>query len=114
MNSTLIYARKIEKIEPKLHQKATRLKVIYGPYKVRASNSKNNPGNMAPMDSGGTAYAYKAGEDFPTDITVLGSTIVLVDENFRPITLEVDGIYNHHTSWADFNRPMDIWLSCDR
>jgi len=104
-------AMKIETIEPRIRKDAKRIRITYGPYKIRSSKDKQNPGNSFSMDPHGSGYSYSVGSDFPRDVTVLQSQSLLVNETFQEATID-DGLYNHHTTFFDMSKFPDTWLAC--
>jgi hypothetical protein len=104
-------ALKIEDIPPQIRKDAKRQRITYGPYKIRASNNKQNPGNSFSMDPHGSGYSYSVGNDFPRDVTVLETQSMLVNETFHEATID-DGLYNHHTTFFDMSKFPETWLAC--
>jgi hypothetical protein len=101
-------AYKIEEIKA-INPGAKRLKIIYGPYKLKAANvcinisqlrpvtkdeqSTEKVGNSKSMDSGGTSYQYMVDDDFPKDVTVLEGFSATYDENMKRAETK-DGVRN--------------------
>ncbi|TID18936.1 putative amidase [Venturia nashicola] len=105
-------AMKIEEIPAKTeHPGAKRIKLVYGPYVLRAANGTQRVGNGISMDKGGTGYQYMVDDDFPRDITVLETTSRLQDEKFKRADTK-DGIYNHHNVFMDFAPPPASAFAC--
>jgi hypothetical protein len=69
-----------------------RVKLTYGPYKLRAAGSKAKAGNFISLDPQGTGWAYIA-SDFPTDITVLRAIMTIGYEDGTKIE-NANGVYN--------------------
>lgn len=103
-------ALKVEQITPKFPG-AKRIRLIYGPYILKAANSTVKVGNGNSMDKGGTGYQYMVDSDFPADVTVLDTISELQDENFKRADTK-DGIYNHHNVFMDFAKPPAAAFSC--
>ncbi|KAF2435989.1 hypothetical protein EJ08DRAFT_645019 [Tothia fuscella] len=104
-------AYKIEQIEPR-NADAKRVKITYGPYKLRAANSTVKIGNAQSMDKGGTSYQYLVDDDFPRDITVLQSKSMVTDENFKREDT-ANGIYNHHNVFMDITKSPQPAYACE-
>jgi hypothetical protein len=75
-----------------------RMRLTYGPYKLRAVGSKARQGNFISLDPQGTGWAYLA-SDFPTDITVLRAVMNIGYDDGTKIG-NANGVYNHHVSLA--------------
>jgi len=112
LNPEVKTALKVEKI-PTLRNVpgAERVRITYGPYKIKASGAKESPGNTYSMDPAGTGYSNLVGPDFPKDITIIDSDTRLVNETFQKAMVE-DGLYNHHITYMDMNKKVEPWLSC--
>jgi hypothetical protein len=102
---------KVENISPVVRSDAKRLKITYGPYKIKGANDASSVGNGRSMDPHGTGYSYLAGEDFPRDVTVLEAASMMVDENFKRADL-ADGLYNHHNVFYDLSHELMPVLQC--
>jgi len=104
-------AAKVEFIEPKIRKDAKRIRLTYGPYKLRAANvgvatsrsitliysqGKTKVGNGESMDPGGTGYSYMAGDDFPRDVTLLSTTSAIYDEGGKNKIDTAKGLYNQY------------------
>jgi hypothetical protein len=70
-----------------------RVRMTYGPYKLRAAGSKARAGNFISLDPQGTGWAYMA-SDFPTDITVLRALLSIGYDDGTKIG-NANGVYNH-------------------
>jgi hypothetical protein len=70
-----------------------RVRLKYGPYKLRAAGSKARQGNFISLDPQGTGWAYIA-SDFPTDITVLQARMSIGYDDGTKIG-NANGVYNH-------------------
>lgn len=105
-------AYKIEQIPPQKYKDARRIRITYGPYKIRATSAKENPGNAFSMDPTGTGYNNLAGTDFPRDVLVVDGISGLANETFQKAIVD-DGIYNHHTTFMDASKRPANWLACN-
>jgi len=106
-------ALKVEHIPGKMNiPGAKRVRVLYGPYKLKAANSTVKVGNFFSMDKGGTGYASLVDADFPKDITTLETLTDLLDEKFQRADTK-DGIYNHHLSIMDLRRSPKPGYACE-
>ncbi|QDS77201.1 hypothetical protein FKW77_002619 [Venturia effusa] len=106
-------AMKVEEIPAKTQfPGAKRMKLVYGPYVLKAANATKKVGNGISMDKGGEGYQYMVDDDFPSDITVLETASRLQDENRKRADTK-DGIYNHHNVFMDFSTPPASALACD-
>jgi len=126
-------ALKIEPIAPKVDPTAKRMRVVYGPYLIKGKNvSRVSPpaqivsvtnvrqdnstvGNSHSGDLHGSAYVGLAGKDFPRDITILHTdgipALRAADGSFSKIKLS-DGLYIHHTLFANMNHSVTQFLNC--
>jgi len=105
----IMQAAKVEELKPKINPQAKRIKITYGPFKIKGLEDKKKYGNSASLDPAGTGYNYLA-KDVPRDITVLqGGTIIT--ENGRQIILK-DGLYNHHNVFFNINKRPPTILTC--
>jgi hypothetical protein len=102
---------KMEYLKPELNPDAKKIRITYGPYKIRSSTDTQNPGNSYSMDPHGSGYAFVAGDDFPRDVTVLATQSMLVNETFEKAIIS-DGLYNHHNTFYDSNKTPEVWLAC--
>jgi len=82
---------------------AKRVKITYGPYKIKGTKSSSSSGNAKSMDSGGSSFANDIDDDFPRDITIMRSSTDVVNKDGKRLELK-DGIYNHHTGFFDLTR----------
>jgi len=105
-------AYKIEKLKPRVRPDATRVRITYGPYKIRASGAKGRVGNTFSMDPAGTGYQNLAGDDFPRDAMFVDSYTVLLNETFQKAYVD-DGLYNHHIVWYDQSKTNPSFVSCN-
>jgi hypothetical protein len=111
-------AAKVEFIEPKIRKDAKRIRLTYGPYKLRAANvgvatcrsitliysqSKTKVGNDKSMDPAGTSYSYMAGDDFPRDVTLLSTTSAIYDEGGKNKIDTAKGLYNQYIFYQGSN-----------
>jgi hypothetical protein len=84
-------AYKIESMAPLTLPTAKRMKMIYGPYKIRGTKNKSPmPGMDHSMDPAGTAYTNM----------VLDSVTRVLNSTFHSVNT-ADGIYSHHTAFID-------------
>jgi len=103
---------KVEKLKPLVRPDATRVRITYGPYKIRASGSKVKVGNSFSMDPAGTGYQNLAGDDFPRDATFVDASTTLLNETFQKAYVS-DGLYNHHIVWYDQSKSNPSFVSCN-
>jgi hypothetical protein len=87
-----------------------RARFTYGPFKLKAANSKGKEGNFFSLDPQGTSYAYMA-SDFPTNITVLSTQTAIVYENGESIS-NANGVYNHHVFVIDTSKKFHTSMEC--
>ncbi|KAF2402560.1 hypothetical protein EJ06DRAFT_547834 [Trichodelitschia bisporula] len=104
-------AMKVEEITPRFAG-AKRLRLQYGPYKLKAANSTTRVGNGMSMDKGGTGYQYLVADDYPRDVTVLETETMILDEKFQRADTK-DGIYNHHNVFMDFTSAPVAAFGCE-
>jgi len=106
-----ILAAKVEELKPKINPLAKRIKITYGPFKIKGLEDKKKYGNSASLDPAGTGYNYLAvAKDLPREITVLqGGSIIT--ENGKQIILK-DGLYNHHNVFFNINKRPPRILAC--
>jgi len=109
--TSLIKAAKVEELTPKINPQAKRVKITYGPFKIKGLEDKKKYGNTVSLDPTGTSYNYLAvPDDLPRDITLLqGANIVT--ENGKQIILK-DGLYNHHNVFWNINKRPPRILTC--
>jgi len=106
-------ALKVEKIPTKLNVPGSmRVRLLYGPYKLKAANSTVKVGNGMSMDRGGTSYSWMVDDDFPRDITTLEVSAELQDEKFQRTDTK-DGIYNHHIVFMDLSPSPAPAFACE-
>jgi len=97
-------AFKVESIPPiSKVEGAKRVKIIYGPYKLRAANDTKKVGNGQSMDRGGTSWQYQVDDDFPKDITILQAKSEVQTTQFKR-TSTAEGIYNHHNVFLEMTK----------
>ena len=87
-----------------------RVRLKYGPYKLRAAGSKARQGNFISLDPQGTGWAYMA-SDFPTNITVLRA-IMNIDYDDGTKIGNSNGVYNHHAFFLDMSRSLTSQIGC--
>jgi len=104
-------AFKFEEIKAKFPG-AKRVKIIYGPYILKAANSPTRLGNGISMDKGGTSYQNLVDDDFPSDITVLETSSEIQDESFKRAD-PTAGIYNHHNVFMDLSKIPTPAYTCE-
>jgi len=102
---------KIEDVKPVLRPDAKRIRLTYGPYKLKGLVNDKNAGNSFTMDPQGTSYWNQVTGEFPRDITVLDAVSRLVDENMQDTDI-AKGIYNHHVAFWTPNRAPIAFASC--
>jgi hypothetical protein len=88
-----------------------RLKLTYGPFKLKAANSAQKEGNSDSLDPQGTGWRYLA-SDFPTNITILSAkmTITLPDGE---LISNSNGVYNHHAFIFDASKSSRSNIQCE-
>ncbi|QDS68679.1 hypothetical protein FKW77_002226 [Venturia effusa] len=106
-----VKALKIEELQPR-NPAAKRIRVTWGPYKIRGSNSTSKLGNSPSMDGGGTGYQFKTDTDFPTDITLLDGIVEIHNKEGQRLTLE-DNIYTHHFLMFDLGKAQKATFTCE-
>jgi hypothetical protein len=117
-------AFKIENMTPLRRKEAKRIKITYGPYKLRAANVslrvssmwltekvRTKIGNSFSLDPAGTGYMYTTANDFPKGVTVLDATTGVFDEKMKEISNQ-DGLYNHHNVFFDLGGGFAPPISC--
>jgi hypothetical protein len=87
-----------------------RVRLTYGPYKLRASNSTQREGNFFSFDPQGTGWAYLL-PDFPTGITVLSVKLSIGYADGTEIA-NSNGVYNHHALFLDISKGISSNLQC--
>lgn len=87
-----------------------RVRLTYGPYKLRAAGSKARQGNFISLDPQGTGWAYIA-SDFPTDITILHARMTIGYPDGSVIG-NANGVYNHHAFFIDLSRGLGSKIGC--
>lgn len=87
-----------------------RIKLTYGPFKLRAGNGGKREGNSISLDPQGTGWRYVAA-DFPTDITILSAGMSIRLANGDPIS-NANGVYNHHAFVSDVSKTVSSYLQC--
>jgi hypothetical protein len=65
------------------------------------------------MDPSGTAWAYRIGADFPTDITILSGAIYPTYEDGTIADMS-NGLYQHHLTYLDLSKPVNPIVSCGK
>jgi hypothetical protein len=87
-----------------------RVKMTYGPYKLKAANTTIREGNFFSLDPQGTSWINLA-SDFPTDITILNSRMTI---HFADGTLisNANGVYDHHAFVIDSSRVPEAHIGC--
>jgi hypothetical protein len=119
----------MENIAPQILPEAKRVKITYGPFKLRGTEvccsiiiltidgansppqSRINPGNTPSLDPAGTAFSDSLGPDFPRDIMVLSSVSKILNETFQ-IAQVTEGFYNHHAAFISFDKRSESWFTC--
>jgi hypothetical protein len=87
-----------------------RMRVKYGPFKVKGSAAKGRTENFFSLDPQGTGWSYLAG-DFPTNITILSAKLMITTDSGEEISNKV-GIYDHHAFFIDISKPLSSNLQC--
>jgi hypothetical protein len=87
-----------------------RLKMTYGPYKLKAANTTKREGNYLSQDPQGTSWMSIA-SDFPTDITILNVHMTTHFADNTPIS-NANGVYNHHVFVIDSSRSPEAHIGC--
>jgi hypothetical protein len=87
-----------------------RVKMTYGPYKLKAANSTKREGNFFSLDPQGTSWINLA-SDFPTDITILNSHFTIHFADGTPIS-NANGVYDHHAFVIDSSRAPQAHIGC--
>jgi hypothetical protein len=87
-----------------------RVKLTYGPYKLKAANSTTRIGNYISQDPQGTAWMSHP-SDFPTDITILSVHLVTHLADGTPIS-NANGVYNHHVFVVDSSKAPVAHIAC--
>jgi hypothetical protein len=87
-----------------------RVALTYGPFKLKAANSKKKEGNFFSLDPQGTSWINVA-KDFPTDITILNSHFSI---HFQDGTLisNANGVYDHHAFVIDSSKAPEAHIGC--
>jgi len=65
------------------------------------------------MDPPGTAYSDAVGADLPKDAMIISSKTTLVNEQYKRVYTNSDGLYNHHLTFVNMNKHANIWLACN-
>jgi hypothetical protein len=87
-----------------------RVKMTYGPYKIKAAKDTKPLGNYISQDPQGTSWMSRA-SDFPTDITILSVHMVTHFADGTPIS-NSNGVYNHHVFAVDKSRVPEPHIGC--
>jgi hypothetical protein len=77
------------------------------------AQDKSAVGNSKSGDPYGTAYTYLADKDFPRDITVISTLSKPTLNNSTRISLD-DGLYVHHTLYADVDHKITPFATCEK
>jgi hypothetical protein len=105
----------MEFIAPKFDSSAKRVRMVHGPYKIKGKDDKSVVGNSRSGDPNGSAYVAMADPSFPRDITVLHTDAYPAfstgKNQYTKIKLS-DGLYVHHTLFADQNHQATNFLAC--
>jgi hypothetical protein len=88
-----------------------RVRITYGPFKLRGAGSKKKEGNFFSLDPAGDGYGYMA-TDFPTNITVLQARMSIALPDGQVIS-NGNGVYNHHAFFYDISKPMRSDVQCE-
>jgi hypothetical protein len=88
-----------------------RVRITYGPFKLRGAGSKKKEGNFFSLDPAGEGYGYMA-TDFPTNITVLQARMSIALPDGQVIG-NGNGVYNHHAFFYDISKPMRFDVQCE-
>jgi hypothetical protein len=107
----LVNASKIEKLPATIPgQDVKRTKLVYGPFKLKAANSKQKEGNGNSFDPEGSAWSVVA-PDFPTDITVLSARMSIFHPDGKEIS-PAAGVYTHHAFFFDASKGQYANIKC--
>jgi hypothetical protein len=87
-----------------------RIRLTYGPFKLKAANSKVKTGNFFSLDPQGTSWVGLAA-DFPTDITLLNGKLNITLADGSEIS-NSRGVYNHHAFFIDGSKGMESSIAC--
>lgn len=104
-------ALKTESLEPTIPGgDVKRLRMSYGPFRLKAKGSKQWEGTMPSMDPSGTAWSYIV-PDFPSNITILNGKMSVEFANGTEIS-NANGVYNHHAFFIDLSKPAAGGVAC--
>ncbi|KAE9991312.1 hypothetical protein EG327_000153 [Venturia inaequalis] len=106
-----VKAAKIQELTPR-NPDAKRIRITWGPYMIRGTNSTSKLGNSPSMDGGGTGYQFRTDTDFPTDITLLDGIVEIHNKEGKRLTLE-ENVYTHHFLMYDMGKPQKPTFSCE-
>ena len=102
---------KVEKLEPTISGDGIkRMKLTYGPFKLRAANTTKKEGNFFSFDPQGTGWAYIA-DGFPSDITIVNGRMSIGYDDGSLIG-NVNGVYNHHAFFLDISKGLKSNVKC--
>ena len=104
-------AMKIEEMKPILRPDAKRIRLTYGPYKLKGLAKDKQGGNTFSFDPNGTGWWHKVTQEFPRNITILDAFSKLVDDKFEDADV-AGGLYNHHIAFFTMNKSPIKYLSC--
>jgi hypothetical protein len=87
-----------------------RIRLTYGPFKLKPANSKKREGNFFSLDPQGTSWVGLAA-DFPNDITLLNGKLNITLADGREIS-NSRGVYNHHVFFIDGSKGLESSVAC--
>jgi hypothetical protein len=106
-----VNATKVETLKPTFPgDDVKRVRMTYGPYKLKAANATKREGNYISQDPQGTAWMSIA-SDFPTDITILNVHLVTHFADGTPIS-NANGVYDHHVFVVDTSKTPVAHIGC--
>ncbi|KAF2663351.1 hypothetical protein BT63DRAFT_461460 [Microthyrium microscopicum] len=103
-------AYKIEPLTPR-NPAAKRIRMTWGPLKLRGANSTTKVGSGMSMDPGGTGHNFLVDTDFPTDVTLLDGVVEVQGMDFKRVTLD-QNVYTHHYLVYDLMKPQKPSFTC--
>jgi hypothetical protein len=106
-----VKAIKLETLKPTFPgDDVKRVKMTYGPYKLKAANSTKREGNFFSLDPQGSSWINLAA-DFPTDVTILIGNMTIHFADGTPIS-NANGVYDHHAFVIDSSRTPEAHIGC--
>ncbi|KAF2664332.1 hypothetical protein BT63DRAFT_465202 [Microthyrium microscopicum] len=105
-------ASKVEQLQPVLRKTAQKIRITYGPYKLKGLGSNATLGNAKSLDKDGTSYAHALGADFPHNVTIIDTNTYITNSAGAKLSMESGNVFNHHHLFFDAAHTPNPFLGC--